>query len=120
MTISKDVPKDILEEAEMAEFLRATETTNAQKFVQALVKQTLDHEATNHPRKRKRGKVAQLAFEKAIAAYAGDLLHHSANQAADGFMYRPGDRDKLSETLVSGRHFDQLNTEVVAEVWTSC
>lgn len=110
MTILKDVPKDILNAAEMADFLRATDTENARQFVQALVEQTLDHEAAYHPRKRKRRKNDQVAFEQAIAAYAGDLLHHSANQAADGFMYRPGDRDKLSETLVSGRHFEQLNT----------
>jgi len=110
MTIRKDVPKAILEVAEMAEFLRAPETENARQFVQALAEQTLAHEAQYHPRQRKRQEAHRKAFERAIAAYAGDLLHHSANQAADGFMYRPGDRDKLSETLVSGRHFDQLNT----------
>ncbi|WP_350153315.1 hypothetical protein [Roseovarius sp.] len=104
------MPKDILGAAKMAEFLIAPETENARQFVQALVKQTFDHEAAYHPRKRKRREADQKAFERAIAAYAGDLLHHSANQEADGFMYRPGDRDKLSETLVSGRHFEQLNT----------
>ncbi|GAW37205.1 hypothetical protein RA2_04281 [Roseovarius sp. A-2] len=109
MTIRKDVPKDILDAAEMADFLRATDTENARQFVQAMVEQTLEHEAAYHPRKRKRRQNDQQSFEKAVAAYAGDLMHHNANQAADGFMYRPCDREVLSETLVSGRHYEQLN-----------
>ena len=103
-------PKAYLEAAQMATFLRAPETANAKKFVSALTDQTLEHEAVTTPRQRKRRTKDMEFFEKAIAAFAADLIEHNESYASDGYLYRSSDREALSETLVSSRHFEQLIT----------
>lgn len=101
--------KSALDAARMAEFVYAPKSDQAHKFVQWLTEQTLQHESLKMVRKRARQERAIHSFRDAIGAFVGDLIHHSGNQSAEGFMYRSSEKDALGMTLVSVRSFQQLS-----------
>ncbi|EAP77848.1 hypothetical protein ISM_06125 [Roseovarius nubinhibens ISM] len=92
----------------MAEFNRVATTCLAKHWVKSLAKQTLAYEAEHYPRARARQQAAFESFNGAIGAFAADLMYHYGNHEAEGFMYRPLDREELSHTLVSARNFEKL------------
>lgn len=100
--------RDVLNKARMAQFIRVATSDDAKAFVADLAYLTMEHEAEVEPRKRKRKAVDHRSFEKAVGAFSADLLYHSSNAEASGFMYRAANREALGETYVSSYHFDQL------------
>jgi hypothetical protein len=103
-------PREVLDQARMAQFIRAAKTDDAKALVRALREATIAHEAIASPRQRAR-KVNDLrTFERAVGAFLSDLIYHAANTDACGFTYRPQDKEALSDTLVSYTQFTQLLT----------
>jgi len=101
-------PKEHLEAAQMAQFVRFPKSEAAKAFVSELTSLTLAHESAANPRARVRRSSDYKNFVGAVAAFAADLIVHSAKTDAHGFMYRARDKDALSKTLVSDRCFTQL------------
>lgn len=100
--------KENLEAAQMAQFIRFPQTEAAKAFVSELTTLTLAQESAVNPRARVRRSTDHKNFVGAVAAFAADLIVHSAKTDAHGFMYRARDKVELSKTLVSDRCFTQL------------
>lgn len=100
--------KETLNAAWMATFNRVAFSDAAKAWVDDVVSRTLAFETKYHPRERTRRKTDHESFVRAVGAFAADLLRHTLNEKADGFMYRSSDRDELALTLVSSTNFDQL------------
>lgn len=100
--------REHLENARMAEFVFVPATDEAKALTTHLLELTLAHETQTKPRERRRQGAALKSFERSIAAFGADLIHHSQFEAAAGFMYRPSDKDLMGQTLVSVRSFEQL------------
>jgi hypothetical protein len=89
---------EVLDQARMAQFIRAAKTGDAKAIVRALREATIAHEASAHPRQRAR-KVDDLrTFEGAVGAFLSDLIYHAGNIDAYGFTYRPRDKVELADT----------------------
>ncbi|MCE6949837.1 hypothetical protein LAZ29_02720, partial [Cereibacter sphaeroides] len=106
--LNTDYTKEHLNKAKMAEFLWVAESEDAKGFAEELTNRTIEYEAEVDPRDRKRRRVDHLNFQRAVAAFAADLLHHSLNHDSLGFMYRHSNRSDFEDTFVSHRSFDQL------------
>lgn len=102
------IEPDVLDAAWMATFSRAASSDAAKAWVAELLEITLAHEAKHHTRSRARRKADHDTFVGAIGAFSSDLLRHSVNKDAQGFMYRSADKDNLAATLVSHTSFTQL------------
>lgn len=100
--------RDTLNQAKFSTLDRSAATGDAKSFVSELTDLTLAHEAGFHPRKRARRQKDAESFTLAIGALAADLIKHSGNEASQGFMYRPADKDELAQTLVSTDNFTKL------------
>jgi hypothetical protein len=110
-TAATDVPKDILDQAKMAELMLEPAEEPAQRFVRSLADETEAHEFSRGRRTRKRTDKGRLAFERTVGAFAGDLIQHASNQESEGFCYRTSSRDEIAATLATSRHFDSLKTD---------
>ncbi len=94
--------------ARFASLDRSTVSEASKNFVSELVNRTIAYEAQYHPRKRARRQNDLDNFKLAVGALAADLIKHSANEAAKGYMYRPADKDELAQTLVSSDTLTKL------------
>ncbi len=105
-------PKELRETLNQARFAtldRSTTTEAAKNFVSNLIDQTFAHEEAQHPARIRARKQKDLDnFKLAVGAMAADLIKHSANDAANGYMYRPADKDELAQTLVSSDALTKL------------
>ena len=106
--VTINVPKDILDCARFASFSLKPIGDKCERWVAALCKHTIAFESRAEPRGRKRTHKASESFSRAVGAFACDLIKHSNNAEAQGFMYRPADREWLGDTLVSSVNFDIL------------
>lgn len=106
--------RDHLENARMAEFMFVPVTDEAKGLTAQLLDLTLAQEALTKHRTRRRRQRDLKSFERAVAAFSADLIHHSRFEEAGGFMYRPGDKDLLGQTMVSVRSFEQI-----VPLWTA-
>tara|TARA_R100001369_G_scaffold28356_1_gene51033 strand:+ start:1610 stop:2980 length:1371 start_codon:yes stop_codon:yes gene_type:complete len=102
------VERDVLNNAQMAGFDRGPVSPEAEAWVEHLLTATLAYEAKHHPRSRARRAADLKAFRLACGAFGHDLVCHSVNHDALGFMYRPLNRVELANTLVSSNHFENL------------
>ncbi len=100
--------RNMLNRARFATLDRSAATEAARKLVVELTDRTLSHEAQHQPRKRARRRTDMDNFKLAIGALAADLIKHSANKEANGYMYRPADKDELAQTLVSSDALTKL------------
>ncbi len=96
--------------ARFASLDRSTVSEASKNFVSELVDRTIAYEAQYHPRKRVRRQNDLDNFKLAVGALAADLIKHSANEAAKGYMYRPAYKDELAQTLVSSDALIKLRT----------
>lgn len=102
--------KASLEAARMAEFVFFAKTDDARAFVTALTDLTIKHETEWSPRKRARQQEAAVAFRVSLGAFAADLIFHSKNTEAEGFMFRSVDKEAMGQTLVSVRSYEKACT----------
>ncbi|QUJ76106.1 hypothetical protein KDD17_14440 [Sulfitobacter albidus] len=112
-----DAWRDMLNAARMATFDHHLKPETPQPWLDELVSRTLTHEAANDPRTRKRRKTDAQAFREAVAAFAVDLVRESANEASQGFLYRPVCRAELKATFVSRTNFEVLTAYWEAMGW---
>lgn len=106
------VTKTHLEAAWMAELIRTPHTPEAQAFVAEVLAMTLAYEAEHFPRDRSRRAKDARSLEQGLGALLADLILHTANTEAAGFMYRSSSRSDFSKTLCSSRAFDLLMTKL--------
>ncbi len=94
----------------MAVFVFSAKSDEAHAFVGALSALTIEHETRVQPRKRARSKAAEGSFRVSLGAFAADLIFHSKNAEAEGFMYRSVDKEAMGQTLVTVYSFDSARS----------
>jgi hypothetical protein len=99
-----------LEAARMAEFVFATKSADGHAFVTALTDLTKQHETLRSPRDRARSQRAEATFRASLGAFAADLILHSTNESAEGFMYRSVDKEAMGQTLVTVYSFNNARS----------
>lgn len=102
------VERDVLNAAQMAGFDRSAVSSEAKAWVDYLYSTTLGYERAHKPRKRGRRARDASVFRLACGALGHDLVRHSVNEDALGFLYRPLNRVELSNTPVSSDNFEKL------------
>ncbi len=110
-TAATDVSKDILDQAKMAELMLEPTEEPAQRFARSLANKTEAYEFSRGWRKRKLKEKDRLSFERAVGAFAGDLILHASHLESEGFCYRTSSHEELAATLATKRHFESLKED---------